>query len=181
MEKQTEINPGSAANGAPDEARPFGRMLVAMDDSRAAEAALGLVAEWVQGPGAEVRFVRVTEERSQRVSGAVSGLEHGAVEQAHRLVVSAPTLGARNRQVVHGIAEAAADFGADVIVLGFDRPRLAGHRFAPSLREQIMRATYVPVLVTPGPQSEGEGPRRLEREVHQDQEPALAEDRYVHV
>ncbi len=49
-----------------DDATPFRRMLVAIDDSPAAQAAVGLVAEWVDGPGADVRFVQVTEERRQR-------------------------------------------------------------------------------------------------------------------
>jgi hypothetical protein len=93
-------------------------------------------------------------------------------------VVGASTLGARNRQLVRGIAEAAEDFGADVIVLGFDRRRLAGHRLAPSLREQVMRGTDVPVLVTPSPQADGKRHHRLAQD---DRERADTVHRYVRV
>jgi nucleotide-binding universal stress UspA family protein len=151
MAKQTEIDPTDEA----DAATPFRRMLVAIDGSPTAMAAVGLVAEWVDGPGAEVHFVQVTETRGQRRNGLESEAGQTVDEPAHRLVVGAPTLGARNRQLVLGIAQAAAGFGADVIVLGFDRARLADHRLAPSLREQVMRATDLPVLVAPGPQSDG--------------------------
>ncbi len=161
MAKQTQVNPKSRAKDATAAATPFRRMLVAVDESPTALAAVGLVAEWVDGPGAEVRFVQVTETRHQRGNGIESETGQRADEPAHRLVVGAPTLGARNRQLVHGIAQAAEGFGADVIVLGFDRPRLTGHRLAPSLREQIMRATDIPVLVAPSPQSDSTRQRGL--------------------
>lgn len=156
MAKQRSINLNSGAKHAASAATPFRRMLVAVDESPAAGAALELVAQWVDGPGADVRIVGVSEEGRQRRSGVESDASPMAAEQqAHRLVVGASTLGARNRQLVHGIAEAAEDFGADVIVLGIDRRRLAGHRLAPSVREQVMRVTDVPVLVAPNPRSEG--------------------------
>lgn len=158
-------------------ATPFRRMLVVTDESPSAETAVALVAGWVDGPGAEVRFVQVSEERKQQRSNAGSGTPR-AMEPAHRLVVGAPTLGARNRQLVQGIAEATRDFGADVIVLGIDRRRLAGHRLAPSLREQIMRATDVPVLVAPSPRADGKRHHLFRQE---DRERADTEARYVGV
>jgi nucleotide-binding universal stress UspA family protein len=176
MAKRTETNPQNAMKDVASVAAPFRRMLVVLDGSPTAEAAVGLVAEWVDGPGADVRFVQVTEERKQRRSSVGSDAGPTTVAPAHRLVVGAPTLGARNRQLVHGIAEAAEDFGADVIVLGFDRQRLAGHRLAPSLREQVMRATDVPVLVAPSPRSDGKRP-----DLHRDGERADTSNRYVRV
>ncbi len=183
MAKQTEINLKSGAKDVAEAATPFRRMLVAIDESPTAVAAVGLVAEWVDGPGAEVRFVQVTETRSQRENGVDSESESGqtTAEPAHRLVVGAPTLGARNRQLVHGIAQAAEGFRADVIVLGFDRPRLADHRLAPSLREQIMRATDLPVLVAPSPQSDRKRHHRLVPDLNHDEERADAPPRYVRV
>ena len=185
MAKQTEINPKSGAKDEAEAATPFRRMLVAIDESPTAVAAVGLVAEWVDGPGAEVRFVQVTETRSQRENGVESESESESgqttEEPAHRLVVGAPTLGARNRQLVHGIAQAAEGFGADVIVLGFDRPRLADHRLAPSLREQIMRATDLPVLVAPNPQSDRQRHHRLVPDLNRDEERADAAPRSVRV
>jgi hypothetical protein len=95
-------------------------------------------------------------------------------------MVSASTLGARNRQLVRGIADAAADFGADVIVLGFDRPRLTGHRLAPSLREQIMRVTDLPVLVAPSPKEDNKRHHRLP-DLHRHEERADSDRPYAHV
>lgn len=179
MAKQRELNPESSAEGATDDATPFRRMLVAIDESPAAQAALGLVAEWVEGPGADVHVVLVTEERRQRGSD-VAQVSDPEGPPAQRLVVSAPTLGARNRQLVDGIAGAAEDFGADVIVLGFDRPRLAGHRLARSLREQIMRATELPVLVAPSPHADGRGQQQA-GDLRRDEERAHTERRYARV
>ena len=178
---QTQINPHSRQNDDTGDAAPFRRMLVAIDESPAAEGAFDLVAEWVGGHGADARFVQVIEERRQRRSGVQTDVDPVAVWPAQHVVVSGPTLGARNRQLVHGIAEAATDFGADVIVLGFGRSRLAGHRLAPSLREQIMRATEVPVLVAPAPQSDGKRQHRLVPGHHRDEERAHTARRYAHV
>lgn len=155
MAKQTEITPKTGTEDGSNEVSPFRRMLVVIDESPTAEAAVALVAEWVDGPGADVRIVGVTEDRKQRRNRGGSGTGPMATGSVQGIEVGAPTLGARNRQLVHGIAEAAADFGADVIVLGFDRRRLAGHRLAPSLREQVVRATDVPVMVTPSPPPDG--------------------------
>jgi nucleotide-binding universal stress UspA family protein len=179
MAKQTGSNPNRGAQRETGVPTPFCRMLVAIDESQAAEAAVGLVAEWVEGPGADVCLVQVREASSQRRSGAESDAEVTSHEPALRLVVSAPTLGARNRQLVHGIAEAAEAFGADIIVLGLDRTRLAGHRLATSLRGQMMRATDLPVLVAPTAQSHGKrGHRRMPDQrmpdLHRDEERADA-------
>jgi nucleotide-binding universal stress UspA family protein len=179
MAKRIESDPKSRASDAPTAAMPFRRMLVVIDQSQSGDAAVALVAEWVDGPGAEVRFVQVIEARKQQRIGIESGADTVPAEQ-HRLVADAPTLGARNRQLVHGIAEAAESFGADVIVLGLDRPRLAGHRLGTSLREQLMRATDVPVLVAPAPDSGGTRQRRLVPDLHRDEERAHA-SRYARV
>jgi nucleotide-binding universal stress UspA family protein len=181
MAKQGEFIPDSAARRVTGVATPFRRMLVAIDESEGAEAAIGLVAEWVDGPGADVRFVQVIEARKHRRSSAGSDGDATAADPTHQLVVSAPTLGARNRQLVHGIADAADDFGADVIVLGLDRPRLAGHRLAASVREQLMRVTDLPVLVAPSPQSNGKRPHRLASNLHRDEERAETARRSVRV
>jgi nucleotide-binding universal stress UspA family protein len=173
MPKQTESDPISGPEAGTDGAAPFRRMFVAIDDSKAGKAAVDLVAEWVGGPGAGVCFVQVSEERRQRHSGVESESAPTDAEQADRLVVRAPTRGARNRRLARDIAEAAEDFGADVIVLGIDRRRLAGHRLAPSVRQQIMRVTDLPVLVGPSSPSGGVP--------HYDQERAPSERRYAHV
>ncbi|HXB36549.1 MAG TPA: universal stress protein [Acidimicrobiales bacterium] len=180
MTKQTLTDPNGSADHGTDETRPFGRMLVAIDESPAAVGAVHLVAEWVEGPGADVRFLQVSEGHRQERGGVETELGAVAPQQAHHLMVSASTLGARNRQLVRGIADAAADFGADVIVLGFDRPRLAGHRLAPSLREQIMRLTDLPVLVVPSPKPDTKRHHRLP-DLHRHEERADSDRPYAHV
>jgi nucleotide-binding universal stress UspA family protein len=149
MTKQSETYGNSRANSAVDQAPPFRRMLVAIDGSEAAEGAFDLAREWVGQHGADVWFVQLTEERRQHRSACDSDVDPMTVEPANHVVVRGPTQGARNRQLVHGIAEAAAAFKADVIVLGFDHQRLASHRMAPSLREQVTHAVDLPVLVAP--------------------------------
>ena len=68
---------------------------------------------------------------------------------ANQFTVSGATRGARNQQLVSGIAEAARTFGADLIVMGIDQHRLARNRFSRSVREQLTAATDVPVLMAP--------------------------------
>ncbi len=172
MAKRAGTNRDSKARGVTDQAKPFCRMLVATDQSQAARAAVALVAEWVDGPGADARFVQVTEERRHGPSGGA--LASDPDRSAHRLVVRAPSLGARNRQLVRCIATAAEEFAADVIVLGFDRSRLAGHRLAPSLREQLMRATDLPVLVAPNPDRDGNAHNRRSSDLGHDTERGYA-------
>lgn len=179
MATHRDISPNRSVDHM-DDATPFRRMLVAVDESPGAEGAVDLVAEWVGGPGADVRFLQVSEAGRRR-GCPEADLGPVAARRSHLLVVGARTLGARNRQLVHGIAEAARQFGADVIVLGFDRPRLAGHRLAPSLREQIMRATDLPVLVAPGAPADRRRHHRPAPDPRHDEERADAVHGYVRV
>ena len=68
---------------------------------------------------------------------------------ANTFSVSGATLRARNQQLVSAIAEAAATYRADVLVVGFDQQRMTQGRFHRSLREQLTEATNVPVIVPP--------------------------------
>ena len=180
MTNQENTNPNGRANQVIEDETLMRRMLVAIDESPAAKGALDLAAEWAGGHETEVRFVRVAEARRHRQSGREAHVSQPAVHPEQHLDVSGSTLGARNRQLVHGIAEAAQDFGADVIVLGFDRSRLAGHRLARSLREQIMHVTELPVLVAPQTRTDATRHHRLVPVFHPD-ERAHEERRYAHV
>jgi nucleotide-binding universal stress UspA family protein len=155
MTKQSETKRNGEGSGVMDQAPPFSRMLVAIDGSEAAQGAIDLAREWAGQHGSDVRFVQLTEESRQNRSACESDVDPMTVEPANHVVVHGPTQGARNRQLVHGIADAAAAFEADVIVLGFDHRRLASHRLAPSLREQVTRAVDLPVLVAPARQRGG--------------------------
>ncbi len=69
--------------------------------------------------------------------------------RTRRVEVHGWTLGARTRQLASAIAAAAETCGADVIVLGMDRRRMARRHLTPSLRDQLTSATALPVLVAP--------------------------------
>ncbi len=181
MTQQSETNRDDWADSVMDEAPPFRRMLVAIDGSEAAQGAFELVYEWTAEHGADVWFVQLTEECRQRRSECESDVDPMTVRSANHVAVRGPTLGARNRQLVHGIAEAAAAFQADVIVLGFDARRLAGHRWAPSLREQITRAIDLPVLVAPTRQPGGKAHLRLMPETGAEEQTHARVRRFAHV
>jgi nucleotide-binding universal stress UspA family protein len=152
MTKQSENNRTGGTKSVMDQAPPFRRLLVATDGSEAAHAAFDLAHEWAGQHGAAVSIFQLSEERGAHRSGRESDVDRVTVEPANHVVVRGPTQGARNRQLVHGIADAAAAFEADVIVLGFDQRRLASHHLAPSLRVQVTRAVDLPVLVAPSRQ-----------------------------
>jgi nucleotide-binding universal stress UspA family protein len=133
-----------------DETPPFRRLLVAIDGSDAARGALDLAAEWAGQQGAEVSVLALVEP--PRHHTVVAGQGERAVE---RVEAHGSTRSARNRQLARAIAEAATAFGADVILVGVDHRRLASHRMAPSLREQLTRVTALPVLVAPPVPADG--------------------------
>ena len=68
--------------------------------------------------------------------------------------MSGPTEGARSHTLATEVAHEAEEDGADVIVLGLSRARLARHRLAPNLRSLVAQATEVPVLLAPVARSE---------------------------
>jgi nucleotide-binding universal stress UspA family protein len=162
-----------------DGAPPFRRLLVAIDSSSAAQGAFDLACQWVGQHGADVWFLQLTEEHRQRRGAFETDVDPVAVQPANHVVVNGPTQGARSRQLAHGIAEAAAAFHADVIVVGIDHERLTGHRLAPSLRDQITRATALPVLMAPATEPQRSGHRRPLSAL--EQEAAAPARRYAHV
>jgi nucleotide-binding universal stress UspA family protein len=131
-----------------DETPPFRRLLVAIDGTDAARGALDLAAEWAGQQGADVSVLTLVEP--PRHGTAVAVHDAGVTGRAAaRVEAHGSTRRARNRQLARAIAEAATAFGADVILVGVDHRRLASHRMAPSLREQLTRVTALPVLVAP--------------------------------
>ena len=126
----------------------IGRMLVVLDRSGAAEAAVGFVEGAAGGFGTVTEFVEVAEQtarhRGERVAHSIRDGRH-----ATYYLAQGPSQGARNRLLAGRIADSARHSGADVIVLGLDRRRLARHRFGASLRSRLAAATDLPVLVAP--------------------------------
>jgi nucleotide-binding universal stress UspA family protein len=97
----------------------FSRLLVVVDGSEEGRRAAEFADAWSRAVGARVQLLEM------------------------------PTDGAagRNRPAVSAVVDAAADFGADVIVVGCQRRRLAHHRLGLSLQERLARATDLPLLV----------------------------------
>jgi nucleotide-binding universal stress UspA family protein len=144
-----------------DETPPFRRLLVAIDGSDAARGALDLAAEWSGQQGAEVKVLELLEP--SRRGTAVAGDRAATGRPTERVEVHGSTRRARNRQLARAIADAATGFGADVIVVGVDHRRLASHRVAPSLCEQLTRVTALPLLVAPTLSTDGAPARQARR------------------
>jgi nucleotide-binding universal stress UspA family protein len=113
----------------------FSRLLVVFDDSDEGRRAVEFANDWAQAVGAQVRLLELPG--------------NGAA-------------GARNRTAVAAVVDAAAEFGADVMVLGCRKRRLANHRRGLSLRERLARATDLPLMV-PSPDRHGRGQDDHER------------------
>ena len=153
----------------------FRRLLVVLDDSAAADAAVGLTREWARIFGAGVRTVRVVEERTGRPAREHTGLDDRSLVST-QLVIDGRTLRARNRSLVKGITQAALAFGADVVVLGCDQRRLASRRLCASARDRLAKATDLPVMVAPAAPA-----RRNTEERRGPTAEATRTSRYAHV
>ena len=124
----------------------FKRILVALDSSEAARAAFVFVSDWAREFDAQVWFIQLTDESSSRRCEIVTDVSRRGRLLANEFTVSGATRSARNQQLVNGIAEAAETFRADLVVVGIERRRLAR-----GVREQLTKATSVPVLIPPTP------------------------------
>jgi len=127
----------------------FRRILAALDGSDDTRAAFVFVSDWARQFDSQVWFIQLTEESARRRSEIVTDVSRRGRRVANQFTVSGATVGARNQQLVSGIAEAAQTFGADLIIVGLDRHRLTRNRLTPSVREQLTASTRVPVLIAP--------------------------------
>jgi nucleotide-binding universal stress UspA family protein len=133
----------------------FRRVLVALDGSPSGRAAMAFAGEIAHEFDASVWLLQVAEHPTRR--NGSSGRLVPQVDAAARAVdlqrvgitVSGATRAARDNHLVTAIAEEAARFDADVVVLGLDRRRLAHQRFSKALQEQVTRATSLPVMIAP--------------------------------
>ena len=131
------------------EAQVFRRILVALDGSEDARTAFVFVSDWARHFDAKVWFIQLADESSRRRGEIVTDVHRRGRQMANQFTISGATRGARNQQLVSGISEAAVTFGADLIVVGLDRHRLAHNVLSRSVREQLTAATNVPVLMAP--------------------------------
>jgi hypothetical protein len=127
----------------------FRRILVALDGSEDARAAFVFVSDWARQFDAKVWFIQLAEESARRRCEMVTDVPQRGRQMANHFTVSGATRGVRNQALVSGISEAAATFGADLIVVGLDRHRLAHSGLTRNVREQLTAATNVPVMMAP--------------------------------
>jgi nucleotide-binding universal stress UspA family protein len=126
----------------------FRRILLVVDESGEARSAASYATDLAAQFDGTVATLMVTEATARRRDGQLSDISRSG-RGATACAVSGPTEGARSHALAEEVARAAAAQGADVIVLGLSRTRLARHRLAPSLRALVAQATEVPVLLAP--------------------------------
>jgi nucleotide-binding universal stress UspA family protein len=138
----------------------FERLLLALDDSPASEAATAFAAAVATGCSASVHVFHVnelqvggrgvslksTEECLDFVTEAVLEL------RAHGVTVGGSAVCGTYREVANRIADAAVVQKADAIILGSQRrPSRLGGLFSPNVRERTIRLSALPVLTAPSP------------------------------
>jgi nucleotide-binding universal stress UspA family protein len=158
MNESTQVNDtavepvgDSAGDRAIDQASGtagFRRVLLVVDESSEARAAARYADDVARQFAGTVDTLTVTEAKARQRVGRRSGATRRG-RDVTTCAVSGPTVGARSHLLAEEVARSAEDFGADVVVLGLSRSRLARHRLAPSLRALVAQATEVPVLLAP--------------------------------
>jgi len=153
--KQCRLEPGDREVSA----TMFTRILLAIDDSTSSEAALSFGAAMAGQSSASVRVVHVNEllvggrgftvetqaQATQRLEKAVTSLREAGIPTDGALYV-ASCFG-----VAEGIANAAHDWSADVIVLGSRRVRRFSRFAGKGIRERVTALTPLPILTAPAP------------------------------
>jgi nucleotide-binding universal stress UspA family protein len=140
----------------------FTRILLAIDETDASEAAISFVAAMARQSGASVRVVHVNEylvggrgyttrtqsEAIEHLEGAVNVLRAAGIKTEGALYLT-NCFGIDLR-----IVNSAHDWSADVIVLGSRRHRrlgLFGRLGAKRIRDRVTALTSLPVLTAPSP------------------------------
>jgi nucleotide-binding universal stress UspA family protein len=137
----------------------FSRILLTLDGTESSEVAVSFATALARQPGSCVRVVHVNEilvggrgyaseterESMEIVDEAVGYLRGEGVpaDGVHHL--------ANCFTIADRIAEAAQDWGADVIVFGSKRRRWLPRFGGSGLRERVTGITGLPVLVAPAP------------------------------
>jgi nucleotide-binding universal stress UspA family protein len=137
----------------------FSRILLALDSTESSEVAVSFATAMARQSGSSVRVVHVNEilvggrgyaaeterESMEIVDRAVGDLRREGVDAdgVHHL--------ANCFTIADRIAEAAQDWGADVIVFGSKRRRWLPRLGGAGLRERVTGISGLPVLVAPAP------------------------------
>jgi nucleotide-binding universal stress UspA family protein len=141
------------------------RILVAVDDSPAALAAVSTAVGLATHLRARLRFLHVLGDgelvrelttidhgerlRERRSQAAASLLKH-VLSQAYDADVPADTLGSEGDPGDVIVAQA-QHWRADLVVLGRSGPREAGRRYVGAVSRHVLELSEVPVLVVPAP------------------------------
>ena len=142
----------------------FARLLVALDDSDAAQAACALAIRYAQATGAEVVFSSVVDADAIVRNASVYGFDpkpivgeardHAeqvlaeAVERARTAGVAVGHSVTESAHTAQGILEAAAESSADAIVVGTHGRRGLRHLLLGSVAEAVVENSTIPVFVT---------------------------------
>lgn len=141
--------PGDAADGA----SPRRRILLAVDDTEPAEAAVRAAAD-LAGPGTEIRMVHALGTREDGPEPEVAGREllvrAGTILEAAGLAAEVELLSG-SEPVAERIARAADAFGADLIVLGSRRLTDFGGLLLGSVAHDVIHRTNRPVFLAEHP------------------------------
>lgn len=120
------------------------RILVAVDDSAPSLAAAAYAVDIARSLGGELNFVTVTEPDHD----AESILRHVAA-LAERGGVEAVTTRCDGDHPFEAILDLAAEWDADLIVMGRSDLRRPGQPYVGSQTEHLLEFTRLPVLVVP--------------------------------
>lgn len=139
----------------------FKKILVPIDGSKTANKALDYALKMAQSDQVEVRLIYCVDELSLLSSHEYTGemahlardtgrqtLEAGmALAQAAHVKADTRLIDRSGQRLGESVADAAADWGADLIVLGTHGRRGLGRVLLGSGAEQVMRMAPVPVLM----------------------------------
>ena len=142
----------------------FKKILVPVDGSNTSNKALDYALKMAQTEQAEVRLIYCIDELSLLNSHEYSGeiiqlaresghtiLQKGlALAQAAKVKADTRLIDRVGQRLGESVADAAGDWGADLIVLGTHGRRGIGRVLLGSGAEQVMRMAPVPVLMVRG-------------------------------
>ncbi len=163
------VRPMTDSASITGEALPFRHIAVALDGGSAAEAALAPALRLARLTDADVTLVRIAappaavtspyiphqtvqnrEELARRRHEAEEYLAAQAAAIADRESVDVDTVVRADWHPAHGILQAAADAGADLIVVGTHGRAPLTRMVLGSTADKVVRSTDVPVLVCRG-------------------------------
>lgn len=142
----------------------FKKILVPVDGSQTASKALDYALKLAQADQAELRLVYCIDELSLLSNHEYSGeMAQLARENGHKVLESGMALASTakvkadtrlidrvGQRLGESVADAAGEWGADLVVLGTHGRRGIGRVLLGSGAEQVMRMSPVPVLMVRG-------------------------------